>query len=344
MASGRIVIPVGLETSGVAKGAKDAEKSLKDLEDAVSDTGKEGARDLDKLEDELKDVQRQSKKTEKSVDDIGDGAKKGFGNAKGASGEFKDEALANFSEVTSSFDGSMQSIGDLAQGTLGGVAANIPGIGVAAGVAAAGIGLITSEMVAAQEKSEQIKQNIIDDFLELGDALDKEAVDARVRDILGTKETMAQAKLLADVLDITVGEAALAMAGDFESAGKTAEEVIAGIDAAGGDVDLKVWQELQNTIDSTTEGMEAGKQAAEAQAEAQRRTAATTKQAQAEQRDAVAKTKAQLEAMARGNYTARLNVDINDRTRNSVDQIVNRINGRIASIQVNAGIGGRSAV
>lgn len=320
---------------------KKAGASTEDVSDALDDMAREGERGTDKLERSFRDLAQDAKRADKAVEGIGDSSKKGFKRAGGASSEFKDEALANFSEVTSSFDGSMQSVSDLAQGTLGGVASAIPGIGIAAGIAAAGIGAITANMVAAQEKAEEIKQSVIDDFLELGDALDKEAVDARVRDILGTKETMAQAKLLADLLDVTVGQAALAMAGDFESAGVSIEDVMSGIENASGNVDLNTWEALKGTIGATTEGMKAGREAAEAQAQAQRNTAATTKQAQKEQREAIAQTRNDLLAMARGTYSAKLNVDVNDRTSGQVDRIVRRINGKVASIQISAGVSGR---
>jgi hypothetical protein len=164
MASGRITIPVGLETREVAKGAKDAEKALEKLEDAVGDTGKSGAKDLDKIEDELKDVQKESKKAAKEVDKVGTD---GFSKAGQASGEFKQEAFANFSEVTSSFDGSMSSIQDLAQGTLGGLATSgLPGIGIAAGLAAGAVGLIGAEFVQRQEQADELKKRISDMYLQ----------------------------------------------------------------------------------------------------------------------------------------------------------------------------------
>ena len=50
----RIGIDMGLDASGVAKGAKDAERALEKLEDAVGDTGKGGAKDLEQLEDGLR--------------------------------------------------------------------------------------------------------------------------------------------------------------------------------------------------------------------------------------------------------------------------------------------------
>lgn len=320
---------------------KKAGATTEDVTDALDELARQGDRDGEKLEQTFRDLARQAQKADDAVEKIGGGAKKGFKQASGASGEFKDEALSNFSEVTSSFDGSMESIGDLAQGTLGGVAANIPGIGIAAGVAAAGIGLITSEMQKSAEKAEEIKTSIVADFLELGDALDQEAVNARVRDLLGTKETMAQAKLLADLLDITVGEAALAMAGDFESAGVTAQEVMDAIANAPGNADFSTWQSLKDTIKATEEGFRAGKEAAEAQNDAQRRTAQGAAADMVKAKEKVGELTDSLFALGKGVYTPKINVQVQDNTRDAVGRIVRRINGQVASIQISAGIGGK---
>ena len=197
--SRRIELPMALETSGIAKGAKDGERALKDLEDAVADTSRGGARDLDKLEDELKDIQRQSEKTERSVDDIGDGGQKGFSRAGEAADEFKDEALANFSEITSSFDGSMESIGELAQGTLGGLAGSIPGIGIAAGVAAAGIGLATSAWENVKEATAEAKSEAWNYAFAVGESGEFAAAAAAVNAITSDVEKMAQANRIAQL-------------------------------------------------------------------------------------------------------------------------------------------------
>lgn len=326
-------------TSQLVKEMRDAGKSVDEISDALDDMVREASDAERETVRSLKDIAKQSDKTERAVKDVGG---KGFTDAKEASGEFKDEALANFSEVTSSFDGSMSSVADLAQGTLGGIASSIPGVGIAAGVAAAGVGLIGAELTRVEERTAEVKQSIIDDFLELGDALDKEAVDARVRDILGTKELSDQAKLLADLLDITVGEAALAMAGDFESAGVTVDETMKGINDAGGNVDLKVLQDLTTTINATEEGMKAGKEAAEAQAEAQRKTAQTTAEAQADQRTAVEQTRIKLQElldMPQGTtMTVKVNVD-----DSSVTAFEDRVRqGLILPVGVTALNGGRT--
>lgn len=255
------------------------ERAIDDIGDAGTDAARDVDKAADKMERSFRDLVRDAKKADQAVDKIGDSGKKGFDIAGDAAGEFKSEALSNFSEVTSSFDGSMESIGDLAQGTLGGIAGSIPGVGIAAGIAAAGVGLITAELQRTAEKSEETKQSIIDDFLEVGDALDKEAVDARVRDILNAEDTRKEAELLAELMGTTVGQAALALAGDFESAGITAEEAWEAINLAPGDVDLRTWGDLQTTLKATEDGMRYGREAAEAQKEANRRTAQSSRNA-----------------------------------------------------------------
>ena len=259
------------------------ERAIDDIGEAAEDTGRDIDKAGDKMERTFREMTKDAQKAERAVKDVGDKAKSstssGFGDASAASSEFKDEALSNFSEITSSFDGSMESIGELAQGTLGGIAANIPGIGIAAGVAALGIGAITAEIQRTAEKAEETKQSVIDSYLEIGDALDKEAVDARVRDILGVEETRKEAELLAELMDSTVGEAALALAGDFESAGTTAEEAWEAINLAPGDINMTTWENLKTTLRATEDGMRYGKEAADAQADANRRTAESARKA-----------------------------------------------------------------
>lgn len=298
-------------TRDLVSNMKKAGESVEDVSDALDDLAKDGGRDGEKLERTFKDLAREAKKTDKAVQDIGDRSGGGFAKAGAASGEFKDEALSNFSEVTSSFDGSMSSISELAQGTLGGVAANLPGIGVAAGVAAAGLGAITARFTELGEENKRIKDGIIADAIELGDALDKEAVDARVRDLLGTENTKKQAELLAEILQVNLGEAALILAGDFESAGTTIEQVMEGVNNASGDVNYDTWIDLKNTIDATTGALEGAEQAAEAVATADKRTADAAKKNQATIRDEVGKTRSVLEGLTQvpRNVDLRFRVD-----------------------------------
>ena len=155
-----------------ARGLERIEDGLKDVDRAADKTGNDSERALGKLESALRDAQQQAGKTERAIDDIGDGGVKGFRKASEAGTEFKDEALSNFSEVTSSFDGSMSSIQDLAQGTLGGLASSgLPGIGIAAGIAAAGVGLIGGAIEGVGEQQERLKEQAsewADAYIEAG--------------------------------------------------------------------------------------------------------------------------------------------------------------------------------
>lgn len=210
---------MALNASGVAKGAKDGERALEQLADAVEDVGRDGARDLDRLEDSLKEVQRQSERTESAVDDIGDGSKKGFGLATEASGEFKSEALANFSEVTSSFDGSMSSIQDLAQGTLGGLAATgLPGIGIAAGAAALAVGGIGAAFNANAEAEEAAKERASEwaqAYIDAGGTVLTAAItSAKALDIITDSEQFKKASENAADWGVSTSTAVAAMAGE----------------------------------------------------------------------------------------------------------------------------------
>ncbi|WP_336625586.1 MULTISPECIES: hypothetical protein [unclassified Microbacterium] len=287
-----LTLDIAANTRSAVSGVKDVGEALEKVADSlddlarnaqrpenalerIGDAGKDAARDIDqagdKVERTFRDMVQDAKKADRAVSDVGDSAKKGMGKASESVTEFKAEALSNFSEVTSSFDGSMSSIADLAQGTLGGIAGSLPGIGLAGGIAALGIGAITSALQEAADRSKEIKDGIVQDFLDLGSALDAEAVKARARDILGTDETRKQADMLADLLHITVGQAALAMAGDFDAAGVTAQQALDGINNASSNVDYDTLIKLRDTMTSTVDGFQLGQQAADDLADAMRR-------------------------------------------------------------------------
>lgn len=280
-------IDIAANTRAAVRGMGDLEKALDENADALTDLARDGDRAGDKLETTFRDMVRDADKAGRAMRDVGDDAHKGFDKtAKSAkqaadavddaTSEMKNEAKQNFSEMSSSFDGSMESIADLAQSTLGGLASSdIPGIGAAAGLAALGVGVLTQSITDMQEKAAEKTQNVIDQFLDLGDALDAEAVKSRVRDIFATEDTRKQAQLLADLMDINVSQAALAMAGDLDAAGVSASAMWDAINNAPGNVSLDTWMGLQNTINATNSGLEAGEAAAAAYSDAMSRKAST---------------------------------------------------------------------
>lgn len=165
-------IGVGIDTGGFEKGVTNglvkpldkAADAFDDLEKAANsaDLDKElikAQKATDKLDDELDDTRAALKRLGFAARDAGDDSKRAFGSAADNVEEFKNEAAQNFSEVTSSFDGSMESILDLAQGTLGGLASGISGpLGIALGVAAAGIGLVVNGLIDGEEKAEELRE------------------------------------------------------------------------------------------------------------------------------------------------------------------------------------------
>lgn len=278
-------LDIGVNARAAQREVRDVSKALDGVADSLDGVAREGDRSGDKLERTFRDMVRDADKAGRAMRDVGDDAHKGFDKtAKSAkqaadavddaTSEMKNEAKQNFSEMSSSFDGSMQSIGDLAQSTLGGLASSdIPGVGVAAGLAALGVGVLTQSITDMQEKAAETTQNVIDQFLELGDALDAEAVKSRVRDIFASEDTRKQAQLLADLMGIDVSQAALAMAGDFDAAGVSSSAMWDAINNAPGDVSLDTWMGLQNTINATNSGLEAGATAAAAYSDAMSRKA-----------------------------------------------------------------------
>lgn len=175
--SKRIEIPMALETSGIAKGAKDAEKALSSLEDAAADTGKGGAKDLDRLEDELKDVAKASDRAGDAGDDAGDKMRRGFGRAEDGVKDFKGEANQTAKETAASFDGSAESIGDMFQELAANAFGGFGPAGAAAGLAAAaGLGLLFSEWQKNADNMEERTSRMYDAMMDANVAYVNEAV------------------------------------------------------------------------------------------------------------------------------------------------------------------------
>lgn len=205
--------------SRFVRGTKDAEKALDDVADSLDDMVKDGDTAERQLERNFSEIADAAKKADKQIDNIGDDSRKSFGKASGATSEFKDEAKSNFSEVTSSFDGSMSSIQDLAQGTLGGLAAtDLPGVGIAAGIAAAGIGLIASGLQAAEDKRLELEERANDlaqAYIEAGGSvLDSLTVADRATDILTDPARRKEADELSKLLGGDLSLAVRALAGE----------------------------------------------------------------------------------------------------------------------------------
>jgi len=207
--SGEIRLDIASDTKSAVRGIDDVAKALGVTVDELQAVAKAAG----KTED---DVVRDFRKIEAAAKDVDAGS--GFKKAGEASSEFKQEALANLSEVTSSFSGDLSSIGDLAQGTFGGLAALGGGFGLAAGGVAAGIGLIISSLQQAEEERARLAERASDlasAYIDAGSAvLDAVTLASRTSEILTDPDQRKEAERLVDVLGVQLPEAARLLAGD----------------------------------------------------------------------------------------------------------------------------------
>lgn len=203
--------------------AKDAQRAGDKIEDGLVDGAKDGARkaddQLEKLERGFKELADTAKRESKQAGDaldtnVGKGMKSATGNVQ----EFRSEAVQNFSEVTSSFDGSMSSIVDLAQGTFGGLAAGIAGpIGLAAGGAAVAVGLIGAAIDGLGSSTEADQEKVgewAQSYIEAGSTILTSAQStAKVLEIIQDPEKFKEAEEAAKDWGVTTATAIAALSG-----------------------------------------------------------------------------------------------------------------------------------
>lgn len=241
---------------------KKAGASTEDISDALDEMKRQGDRATEELERSFKDLAREAERTDKKVEDVG---KSGFKKASGASAEFKDEALANLSEVSSSFDGSMESIGDLVQGTLGGVTANIPLIGIAAAGAAAGVGLITDAFTKADEATDEARDSAYEYGLTVSTTGAFADVASRINDLTGSVEGLKEVQDIATVSGWKQKEVVKALA-----TGDGLPELTKAFNEGANSTNVHIGRlnELQGTLDGTAQGFDLATHGAEIQAKA----------------------------------------------------------------------------
>lgn len=228
MAQNGISINILADVREAVRGAGDVADAVENVSEVLHDLTKEGGTSTDRMEQDFKDLSRTAdresdeirqkfrqayKDVKKSSDDVSDGSKRNFGRASEASKEFRDEAVSNASEIASSFDGSIGSIGELAQGTLGGLASStIPGIGVAAGLAAAGIGVITEAWTTATEATEEAKASAYEYGLTVAASGEYASATDRINELTGSIEGLKKIQDLSTASGLTQKEVLNALA------------------------------------------------------------------------------------------------------------------------------------
>lgn len=149
---------------------------LEDALEVLEDIGRDGGRDLDKLEDAARDAQDQTEKVKREFSDLakeiretgrkaktdfGDKIKDSSGEAKEAVDEIGREAESTGKEMAASFDGSIESIADAFQELTANAFAGFGPAGAAAGIAAAlGLGVVLQAFTAQQEAADELKERI----------------------------------------------------------------------------------------------------------------------------------------------------------------------------------------
>jgi gas vesicle protein len=212
---------VGDDFDKLAKDAKKAGDKLgHQLGNEVKAGGKEASSALEKVEKSFKELADASKRESKEAGDkLGDGMKRGAREADSAVTSFKDEARQNFSEVASSFDGSIEGAVDGIQGTLGGLATSISG---PLGLAFAGLGVVGGAVFTSiQEDAEETKEFVasaFEDMTESGKAYaSEEFVNSQLKDIINDTGKMNEVQKDANSLGVDRSIVLRAQAGDQEA-------------------------------------------------------------------------------------------------------------------------------
>lgn len=271
MASKGYVISVATDSRLFEQGVRmGIIKPVEEADDALTDLGKNrGAdrlegdikaaqkataglnREIEETSDSIRAAQRQSRKL---GDDTGDSFHQASRNVE----EFKDEARQNFSEVVSSFDGSMDSVADLAQGTLGGLAGSIAGpVGLAAGAGAAILGgMFTAMTTAATEEAEKTEQRVsdmVDDMLESGQRFASETlIQDTMKEIVKDAGQLDDVERRANIAGVSIQTALRAQAGDKDAiaaAIEAAQRSLDGLIASGESMSSVGVRETQKVID-----------------------------------------------------------------------------------------------
>jgi hypothetical protein len=226
--AGTIKISSDLDARGFLKGTSNMEEALEDVSKDLKDTSKDGDKALENLEKSFADAAKAAKDSGEDMrKGIGEGTKKGTQQAETATDVYKKEAIANVSEVTSSFTGSWESAADAVQGTLGGVVADLGPTGAALGAAGAvGIGLLTAALVKMEEDAKKAQERISELGLEMIETgsngeIPLETIAANLQEIITNSEEAT--KKFQDItraskfLNTSVEQTALAYAGNKEA-------------------------------------------------------------------------------------------------------------------------------
>lgn len=205
-----------LDDLGKSKGPDQLEEGLKDAQKATEKLGRETKDTAADIEREFRDAYRKSKQASK------DGTDSMSENV----GEFKNEAVQNFSELASSFKGDMSDMADGVQGLTGGLASSLtPGIGIPVALLGAAAAAFFASWQQAAEDSEERVSSMYQQFLESGAKyLTDEQVNQAMADLADDAGKWGEALQIASDTQLPIQTVLRALVGDQEA-------LTAGVDA-----------------------------------------------------------------------------------------------------------------
>ena len=214
--------------SGIQDGTDDAERSVAGLGEKIDALGSADGADkagdaiasgvddgtdkaessVDSLRSKFAELANASKSNSDSVGaDLSHSVKKGSEEAEEGVKTAKENIGSNLKEVAASFDGTWSGVAGGAQGLIAEIAEGFGPAGLLAGaIAAGGIGLITSGMEDAEEKTEEAKQKVADltgELLEAGSSgrrsLDQ--IQDKLKDLATTTDGQSLTTIWKDAKD-----------------------------------------------------------------------------------------------------------------------------------------------
>lgn len=237
MAKG-ISISIASDTKAAAAGIKSGVlEPLEDASKALTELGRDGDKAGGELEDSMRDAQKETERladdhqklsrtissaSKQAGHDISTDYKKGAHEASEGLDEIKESGKSNAIEVAASFDGSAQSIADGFQGLAAEAFAGFGPAGVVAGVAAAaGIGLVSTALGAAQEDADETAERVnsmFEDMIESGNQYaSQEFVNDGIKTIIEDTEKYTQAQKDAAESGAPLSTVLRAQAGDLDA-------------------------------------------------------------------------------------------------------------------------------
>ncbi|KAA9105005.1 hypothetical protein [Microbacterium rhizomatis] len=161
-------IDIDANTRAAQNKVKELAKALDGVSDSLDDVATDGAKAGDKLEASFRDMMRASDRASTAMKAD---SKQAFESSSENVRGFKDEAVQNFSEVASSFQGDMQGMADGVQGLTGGLASSLtPGIGIPIAILGAAAGAFLQNWITASEESKTRVQDMYNAMVEDGAA------------------------------------------------------------------------------------------------------------------------------------------------------------------------------